>query len=39
MCLSNLRKCLHKKTATNSDIKIPLLDSDPLFHPAKEYQA
>jgi hypothetical protein len=42
MCISNLRKYLHKKTAAKSDIKITLLDSDSLFHPAifgKVYQA
>ena len=31
--MSNLRKCLDKRTATNSHIKIHLLDSDSLVHP------
>jgi hypothetical protein len=42
MCLFNLGKCFHKKTAANFDINIPLLDGDSLFHSAIfgiEYQA
>jgi len=41
-CVYLIQENVYIKTAANSDIKIPLLDSDSLFQPAifgKEYQA